>query len=135
MFFARQDLSNRDTLALYQVLNSVVLISLFGAAGTVAAVFAFDSQPASRAVMILLTALLLFSFILLRLRILTPAQIMAPISLYASITFIVALGSGLHDIALIAYAGILIVTGLTLGRNGVFTFSALIILSSTLYPI
>lgn len=128
-WFTPQDLSNRETLAQYQVLNSVVLISLLGALGTVGATFAFDSQPASRAVMILLAGLLFVSFILLRMRILVPAQIMAPVSLFSSVTFIIALGSGLHDIATIAYAGILIVASLTLGRNGVYGFSALTILA------
>lgn len=53
---------------------------------------------------------------------------MAPASLFVGITFIIAFGSGLHDIAMSAYCGVLIVASLTLGRRGMYIFTALIVL-------
>jgi GAF domain-containing protein len=124
-----QDLNDRDAFGLHKVLNSVVIISLLGAIGSIAAVIAFGSTPQARSVMIVLAALLFISFILLRFRILLPAQVMAPISLFGTITFIIVIGSGLHDIAMVAYAGVIIVASLTLGKQGMYFFSAAIVIA------
>jgi GAF domain-containing protein len=126
-FVALQDLNDRDALSLFKVLNSVVLIALVGSIGAIGATIAFGSTPEARMVMILLALLLFISFILLRLRIFFPAQVMAPISLFGTITFVIYIGSGLHDIAIIAYAGVLIVASLTLGKRAMYAFSALIV--------
>jgi len=120
-----QDLNDRDTYALYRVLNSVVVISLLGSFGTIGVVIAFGATAQARAVMFALASLLLVSFILLRFRILLPAQVMAPVSLFGTITFVVMIGSGIHDIALIAYAGVIIAASLTLGRRGMFLCAAM----------
>ncbi|MEW5939219.1 MAG: GAF domain-containing protein [Chloroflexota bacterium] len=128
-WFTPQDLNDRDVLAQFKVLNSVVLIALVGAIGTIGATVAFESTPQARMTMILLAALLFVSFILLRRRVLFPAQVVAPLSLFGTITFIAAIGSGLHDIALIAYAGVIIAASLTLGKRAMFAMSGLIVVT------
>ncbi|MBV6395555.1 MAG: hypothetical protein HFACDABA_01132 [Anaerolineales bacterium] len=128
-WYTPQNISLPDAQAQYQILNSVVLIALLGVLGAIAALFIFESTSTSRIAMISLAVLLLASFVLLRMRILLPAQIMVPVSLFAGITFNIAFGSGLHDVAMSAYGGVLVIASLTLGKRGMYIFTALIILT------
>jgi GAF domain-containing protein len=79
-----------------------------------------------------LVALILFTLVglvLLRRGMLEPARYILPISLYIGITFIVAIGYGLHDIDVIGFAGVIAIAGLTLGEDAVLVFAGLVILS------
>jgi len=62
---------------------------------------------------------------------LLPAQILLPSTLFAVLTYIIAIppGYGLHDINLIGYALVISLAGLTLGQRGAFGFTFLIILA------
>jgi GAF domain-containing protein len=71
----------------------------------------------------------LISLALMRRGMLLPARILLPATLYVAITFIVAIGYGLHDIDMIAFAGVIAIAGLTLGQNAVLIFGGLIVLS------
>ncbi len=128
-FFTPQELHGREAQASFRVLQTVLVISLLGAFGTLAAVFTFAATPHAQTIVITMTVLLLISFILLRQRIMLPARIIAPLSLFTTITFLMMTGSGIHDISLIAYGGIIILASLTLGRRAVFVFAGLIIVA------
>lgn len=126
-FFKPQDLRDRETQATFRVLNAVLLISLLGAFGTLAAVFTFTATPQARAIVIGMAILLLVSFILLRRRILLPARIMAPLALFITVAALMMTGSGLHDVSLIAFGGIIILASLTLGRRAAIVFGGMTI--------
>ncbi|MDO8754844.1 MAG: GAF domain-containing protein [Anaerolineales bacterium] len=125
--FTREDLSSREALVNFRVLQAVVLVSLAGSLGTVAATYVFDISPVSRAIVTGLTILLTLSLILLRWRILMPARILAPLSLYATVTFLMVTGNGLHDISIAAYGGVIIVASLALGSRAAIVSAGLII--------
>jgi GAF domain-containing protein len=61
---------------------------------------------------------------------LLPSQLLTPTALFATITYIVISGNGLHDASFFAYGGVIIVASLTLGQGGALVFAGLIILSS-----
>ncbi len=57
---------------------------------------------------------------------LLPGQIILPVILFIAVTFIVIGGYGLHDIDMIAYAGVIIVASLTLGQEASLVFGFLV---------
>lgn len=126
---SRKPDDNREAQAVFRLLQVAVLASLAGAGGTLVAINVFGATRETRLVIIVLTILLALSFALLQRRILWPARIMAPLSLFATITFLIVSGSGIHDIALIGYGGIIVVSSLTLGRRGAFIAAAFIIVA------
>jgi GAF domain-containing protein len=69
------------------------------------------------------------ALVLLRQGMLTPARYILPITLYIGITFIIAIGNGLHDIDVIALAGVIAIAGLTLGQDAVLVFGGLVVLA------
>ena len=76
-----------------------------------------------------LTLSALAGLILLRLGRLQPARYLLPIALYIGVTFIITTGNGLHDLDVIAFAGVIIIAGLTLGQNAVLIFGGLVVLT------
>lgn len=128
-FFQRHDLNDRESRQTFRVLNTVVLVNLLGALGTLIAVFTFDATIFARFIVIGMNVLLLISFILLRQRILLPARFIAPLSLFITVLFLVITGSGIHDISLIAFGGIIVLASLTLGRRAAFVYGGLTIVA------
>ncbi len=127
--FKPQDLSDREAQTSFRILQAVVLISLLGALGTLAAVFTFAATPHAQAIVIFMNVLLLANFILLRQRILLPARVMAPLALFTTVVFLMMTGSGVHDISIVAFGGIVILASLTLGRRAAFVFAGLTIVA------
>lgn len=127
--FTPQELNDRESQATFRVLNAVLLISLLAALGTLVAVFTFATSPYAQAVIIAMTGILLFSYILLRRRILLPARVMAPLSIFIMVVFLLIVGSGIHDVSLITFTGVIILASLTLGQRATFVFAGLIIVA------
>ncbi len=119
--------TTREAQAVFRILQGTVLASLAGAIGTLLAINYFGAAPETIFVITLLTGLLVPSFILLQRNILWPARVMAPLSLFATITYLLISGSGIHDISIVGYGGILIISSLTLGKRGVIVSAILIV--------
>jgi len=124
-----QDVSSREAQASFRILQTALLVSLFGAIGTLISIVAIGNTMQAYVIMIVMTVLLLVSYILLRLRILLPARIVPPFALLTAIVLLMIVGSGLHDVSLIAYGGIIILASLTLGPRAAYGFTVLIIAS------
>jgi GAF domain-containing protein len=126
-YFKPQEPGDREAQATFRVLHTVLLISLLGAIGTLVSTFTFTTTLYAKTIIIAMNVFLLAGFILLRRHILSPARVIAPLSLFITITFLLITGSGIHDISLIAYGGVIILASLTLGRRAAFVFAGLIV--------
>jgi len=129
-FLPPQELDEQERRSTIKTLQTVVLVSLFGALMSFVAASLDNTTLQARLIMGALFFLLLFSFISLWRGNLLPAQILTPISLYATITFIVITGNGLHDVSFFGYSGVIIVASLTLGSEASLLFAGLIILTT-----
>jgi len=74
-----------------------------------------------------LIAFVLLSIFLLERNILWPARVLVPLSIWSVLTYLLVVGGGLHDAAMLAYAAVLIIASLTLGANAPIVFGALIV--------
>lgn len=129
-FLPSRELDERERRSTIKTLQTVVLVSLFGSLMSFVAASLDNTTLQARIIMGALFLLLLFSFISLRRGNLLPAQVLTPISLFATITFIVISGNGLHDISFFGYSGVIIVASLTLGSEASLLFAGLIILTT-----
>jgi GAF domain-containing protein len=75
------------------------------------------------------------SLIYLQRQVLWPARIVIPLGTLISISYIVCVGNGLHDIAISSFALVIILAGLTLGRNGLIVSGFLTALAITIIGI
>jgi GAF domain-containing protein len=128
--FAPQELRDRDAVALYQILNSVVLVGLAATLVALIAGLAFHYTAHVITATAILAVLMLTSYIFLRYRILLPAQVLLPLSLYAASTYFVMIGIGLHDVVILAFAAIVIITSLLLGNRASIVMAGLIIVTA-----
>jgi hypothetical protein len=72
-----------------------------------------------------LALLLLGTTILLVRGIILPAKFLVPISIFAVLVYTITVGGGIHDIAMVAFASLLVISSLTLGRNAALVFGIL----------
>jgi GAF domain-containing protein len=124
-FLNTREINDRETRSTFIVLQTVLITSLLGSSSALVTVFMFPATINARIMISAMTVLLLISFFLLRRHILLPARIMTPLALFATITFMMFTGIGVHDISIITYAGIVILASLTLGKRGAIAFAAL----------
>ncbi|MBI3739296.1 MAG: GAF domain-containing protein [Chloroflexi bacterium] len=119
----------REKRSTTQLLQTLLLILFFVGSAGLALTLVGNYGPILALPLMALLVSTIVSLLFLRRGRLLPAQIMLPTTLYLVVTFIVATGYGLHDIDLIAYAGVIIVAGLTLGAEATLIFGILIVLS------
>ena len=72
------------------------------------------------------------SLIYLRRQVLWPARIVIPFGTLISVSYIVWVGNGLHDIGISSFAIVIILAGLTLGEFGLVAFGLLSMLAITI---
>ncbi len=72
-----------------------------------------------------LALLLVGTTILLARGIIQPAKFLVPVSIFAVLVYTITVGGGIHDIAMVAFASLLVISALTLGRNAALIFGAL----------
>ncbi|MBM3126195.1 MAG: GAF domain-containing protein, partial [Chloroflexi bacterium] len=125
----RQEIATPEARADLNILRTVVAVAMLGSISTLVSALTFGSTPQVVTLLLLLNALQLACFIWMRRRILFPARIIAPLSLYVTVTFLLLTGSGLHDIAMIAYGGVIVVSGLTLGLRATFVTAFTIVVT------
>jgi GAF domain-containing protein len=129
LLLAKQEINTPEARADFNMLQTVIAVALIGSISTLFIMLSFRANLQALAAILLLNALQIAGFVWLRMRILFPARIIAPISLYITVTFLLLTGSGLHDISLIAYGGIIVVSSLTLGRRATFVTSFAIVIT------
>jgi GAF domain-containing protein len=123
------NMDEQEKKAVVRNLQAIVIVSMIGAAMSFLAAFVSGTIQA-RIIMAGLFLLLAVSLYALRKDTLLPAQILTPTALYATVTYLVITGNGLHDASFLAYAGVIIVASLTLGQGAAYVFAGLIILTS-----
>jgi PAS domain S-box-containing protein len=72
---------------------------------------------------------LLLSLYLIRFGILFPAKLIVPLVLWFVVTYLIAVGGGMHDVAMVAFIAVIVVASLTLGVREMFLFCILVISS------
>ena len=102
-----------------KTLQAIVVVSMVGAMMSLLAAF-YSGTIQARIIMAGLFLLLAVSLYVLRKGILWPAQILTPTALFATITYLVITGNGLHDASFFGYAGVIIVASLTMGQGAAF---------------
>jgi GAF domain-containing protein len=122
-------MDEQERTALAGALQTIVIVSMIGAIFSFLATF-LSGTIGARVIMAGLILLLAVSLYYLQRGFLLPSQLLTPTALFATITYIVISGNGLHDASFFAYGGVIIVASLTLGQGGAFVFAGLIILSS-----
>src|SRR5258706_5242620 len=125
-------MDEQEQKSVIRTLQTIVIVSMFGAVMSFLAVASSSSSGTAQAgvVMAGLFLLLAISLVLLRRGILLPAQILTPIALFATVTYLVISGNGLHDASFLGYAGVIIVASLTLGQGAAFVFAGMIIFAT-----
>jgi GAF domain-containing protein len=122
-------MDEQERTALAGTLQTIVIVSMIGAIFSFLATF-LSGTIGARVIMAGLILLLAVNLYYLQRGFLLPSQLLTPTALFATITYIVISGNGLHDASFFAYGGVIIVASLTLGQGGAFVFAGLIILSS-----
>jgi GAF domain-containing protein len=122
-------MDEQERTALAGTLQTIVIVSMIGAIFSFLATF-LSGTIGARVIMAGLILLLAVSLYYLQRGFLLPSQLLTPTALFATITYIVISGNGLHDASFFAYGGVIIVASLTLGQGGALVFAGLIILSS-----
>jgi GAF domain-containing protein len=122
-------MDEQERTALAGTLQTIVIVSIIGAIFSFLAAF-LSGTIGARVIMAGLILLLAVSLYYLRHGFLLPSQLLTPTALFATFTYVVISGNGLHDASFFAYGGVIIVASLTLGQGGAFVFAGLIILSS-----
>jgi len=122
----------REQKSVIRTLQTIVIVTMLGAVVSFLAASSSSSSGTAQAgvVMAGLFLLLAISLFLLRRGTLLPAQFLTPIALFATVTYLVVSGNGLHDAAFLGYAGVIIVASLTLGQGAAFLFAGTIIITS-----
>ncbi len=118
-----------ETRSMIQTLRTLLFVSLAAGLAALILTLAGNYGLILALPLIALVASAIVCLLLLRRGSLLPAQVLLPTTLYVVVTFIVATGYGLHDIDLLAYAGVIAIAGLTLGQDATLVFGALIVLS------
>ncbi|HKI53806.1 MAG TPA: GAF domain-containing protein [Anaerolineales bacterium] len=72
-----------------------------------------------------LAILSILSLYYLRRKVFWPARIVIPLGTLISVSYIIWVGNGLHDIGISSFGIVIIMAGLTLGANGLIVFGAL----------
>ena len=108
----------REQKSVIRTLQTIVIVTMLGAVVSFLAASSSSSSGTAQAgvVMAGLFLLLAISLFLLRRGTLLPAQFLTPIALFATVTYLVVSGNGLHDAAFLGYAGVIIVASLTLDK-------------------
>ena len=127
--FPSPEMDEQEKKAVVRNLQTIVIVSMLGAALSFLAAFVSGTIQA-RVIMAGLFLLLAVSLYALRNGTLLPAQILTPTALFATVTYLVITGNGLHDASFFGYAGVIIVASLTLGQGAAFVIAGLIILTS-----
>ena len=118
----------QEQKSVVRTLQTIVIVSMLGALMSFLAAFSSAASAQAALVMAGLFLLLAISLFLLRRGILLPAQFLTPTALFATVTYLVVSGNGLHDAAFLGYAGVIIVASLTLGQSAAFLFAGIITL-------
>jgi len=118
----------QEQKSVIRTLQTIVIVSMLGALMSFLAAFSSAASAQAALVMAGLFLLLAISLFLLRRGILLPAQFLTPTALFATVTYLVVSGNGLHDAAFLGYAGVIIVASLTLGQSAAFLFAGIITL-------
>ncbi|MEP6894674.1 MAG: GAF domain-containing protein [Chloroflexota bacterium] len=127
--FPSPEMDEQEKKTVARNLQTIVIVSMLGAALSFLAAFVSGTIQA-RVIMAGLFLLLAVSLYALRNGTLLPAQILTPTALFATVTYLVITGNGLHDASFFGYAGVIIVASLTLGQGAAFVIAGLIILTS-----
>lgn len=72
-----------------------------------------------------LALLLLGTTILLTRNVILLAKFLVPVSIFAVLIYTITVGGGIHDIAMVAFASLLVIASLTLGRSAALIFGVL----------
>ena len=123
------EMDEQEKKSVTRTLQTIVAVSLVGALMSFLAA-SFSGTIQARVIMAGLFLLLGMSLFLLRRGIFLPAQFLTPTALFATVTYLVASGNGLHDAAFLGYAGVIIVASLTLGQGAAFLFAGMIIVAT-----
>ncbi|OGO34129.1 MAG: hypothetical protein A2Z03_05270 [Chloroflexi bacterium RBG_16_56_8] len=123
------DIAGRDERTTGQMLRIILTIASLASIVAIPVLLLLGGSPQALSATILLALFLLAIYLLLWRGALLPAKVLLPFALYLTFSFLIATGGGLHDISVIAYAGVIIVASLTLGQNVMFVFAGLIILT------
>ena len=126
-FLPPPDMDEHERQSVTRTLQTIVGVSMFAAAMSFLAAF-FSGTLQARVVMAGLFVLLAVSLYSLRRGVLLPAQLLTPIALFATVTYLVVSGNGLHHASFLGYAGVIIVASLTLGQSAAFLFAGIITL-------
>jgi len=127
--FPSPNMDEQEKKVVVRNLQTIVIVSMIGAALSFLAAFISGTIQA-RVIMAGLFLSLAVSLYALRKDTLLPAQILTPTALFATITYLIVSGNGLHDASFFGYAGVIIVASLTLGQGAAFVFAGMIILTS-----
>lgn len=125
-FLPSPEMDEQEKKSVTRTLRTIVIVSMAGALMSLLA--ASYSEIQARIVMAGLFLLLGISLFPLRKGNLLPAQLLTPTALFATVTYLVISGNGLHDASFLGYAGVIVVASLTLGQNAAFLFAGIIIL-------
>lgn len=128
-FLPSQDMDEQEKKSTVRTLQTIVIVAMVGALMSLLAAF-YSGTIQARLVMAGLFVLLALSLYALRRNNLLPAQILTPTALFATVTYLVVTGNGLHDAAFFGYGGVIIVASLTLGQGGTFIITGIIIITS-----
>jgi len=123
-------MDEQEQKSVIRTLQTIVIVSMVGAVMSFLAASSSSETAQARVVMAGLFLLLAISLFLLRRGTLLPAQLLTPTALFATVTYLVTSGNGLHDAAFLGYAGVIIVASLTLGQGAAFVFAGMIIIAS-----
>ena len=125
-FSPRKFADEQERKSTVRTLIVIIVVSLLGAIfSLLAALLTKNIQGV--VIMSGLALLLLLSVYLTWRGILLPAQFLTPTALFATITYLVIRGNGLHDASFLGYAGVIIVASLTLGQGAAFVFAGMAI--------
>ena len=124
----RNDLNEDEKSFAMPTLRALLVISVLASIGAII-VTVISGYGVLLPPLVILFAVIVACYFLLRMGILLPTQLLLPTSLLLALNYIITVGNGLHDIDVIAYSLVVVLASLTLGQRGSFAFAFLIIIS------
>ena len=124
----RNDLNEDEKSFAMPALRALLVISVLASIGAII-VTVISGYGVLLPPLVILFAVIVACYFLLRMGILLPTQLLLPTSLLLALNYIITVGNGLHDIDVIAYSLVVVLASLTLGQRGSFAFAFLIIIS------
>ncbi|MBN1580596.1 MAG: GAF domain-containing protein [Anaerolineae bacterium] len=126
-FSTEETAGERERQSTVQMLRAIAIVTVVATVAVLISEGIVGGRAYIVATLVPVGLFILASLFLLGRGVLWPSRFLIPIVILGVLTYLISEGGGTHDVAMIAYAVVLILASLTLGRRAPLIFSVLVI--------